>query len=74
MFWGIYGGVVSSNVSVHLNDIILEYHKGRREILIGCILFLSNASLWQVFKWNIYIVSAPKSKTIPVDFLKCNSI
>ena len=74
MFWGIYGGVVSSNVSVHLNDTIFEYHKGRREILIGCILFLSNASLWQVFKWNIYIVSVPKSKTIPADFLKCNSI
>lgn len=70
MFWGIYGGVVSSNVSVHLNDIILEYYKGKREIIIGCILFLSNASLWQVFKWNTHIVSAPNSKTIPVDFLK----
>lgn len=73
MFLGIYGGVVSSNVSVPLNGLILECHKGR-EILIGCVLFLSNASLLQVFKWNTYTVTAPKSKTIPVNFLSCNSI
>jgi len=44
------------------------------EILIGCLLFLSNASLLEVFKWNMYIVTAPKSRMIPMDFLKCDSI